>query len=399
VVAALDPVQEIVGVDLGVLPGDARSEATFVTEDGAVYGYSYAPGPPGGSRRAFRWTAATGMQPASSIPAGTSYPLPGVSGLPGDVVFPLAANAKGEATGAFCRVFHGGGAEGEFDCPADLTSVLREHPRAFRHSRGGGLQDLDPHVPDPGDSPNSAVGLAINRWGHVGGLFRPRGLDDWRAMLWTPIDSMALTGVLNLLEDPRQVLLNDNDRLVASSYNVLGLHLFSYEPAAVLRRLLPPNGDNLSGEAETVARAQNNGALVVGRSDYWYYPGGVDEYGNPIQEWRSRAVVWTLPPVSRAAYPKVNANPIAFTSTISLRATGGRYFQFYRATQGPYAGPYMEHVDWGDGTWSRRTRTAIGNVVSQSHVYTRTGSYWIRVYVKDALGRWGVAERRLTVTP
>jgi hypothetical protein len=109
--------------------------------------------------------------------------------------------------------------------------------------------------------------------------------------------------------------------------------------------------------------------------------------------------MWTLPPVSRAAYPKVNANPITFTSSISLAVTGGRYFQLYRGTQSAYAGPYVEHVDWGDGSSSRRTRPSIGTVTSQSHVYTRTGTYWIRVYVKDALGRWGVAERRLTVTP
>lgn len=51
----------ILPVDLGTLPGASESEATYVTDDGAVYGYS------GG--RAFRWTAAGGMTEVSSIPA------------------------------------------------------------------------------------------------------------------------------------------------------------------------------------------------------------------------------------------------------------------------------------------------------------------------------------------
>jgi len=36
---------------------------------------------------------------------------------------------------------------------------------------------------------------------------------------------------------------------------------------------------------------------------------------------------------------------------------------------------------------------------SQVHTYRATGVYWVRVYVKDALGRWGVSERKVTVKP
>jgi hypothetical protein len=393
----------VVAVDIGVLPGDARSEATHVTDDGVVYGYSYASEFGDGPRRAFRWTSATGMQPVSSVPASTAYPLPTIPAPPGGGVIALAANAKGEATGVFCRVFHDSGFEGEFGCAYDSHDPpFAWHERGFRYSRGGGLQDLDAYVPDPGDSPNRTVGFAINKWGHVAGIFQPRYLDDWRAMHWSPVDSMVFKGgLMNAWLDPgidrREVLLNDNDRVVAADYNQMGENVFAFEPGSDVHRLLAPDGV-LYGESYSAALAQNNGSLVVGRSQYFHNTGGVDEYGDPIVEWRQRAVVWTLPPVSRAAYPKVNANPITFTSTISLAATGGRYFQFYKGTQSAYAGPYVEHVDWGDGSSSRRTRTAIGNVVSQSHVYTRTGTYWIRVYVKDALGRWGVAERRLTVT-
>ena len=393
----------VVAVDLGVLPGDARSGATYVTEDGVVYGYSYATDLGDSPRRAFRWTSATGMQAVSSVPTGTTDPLPAVPAPPGDGAIPLHANAKGEATGVFCRVFHGGGLEGEYGCSySSYDSPFVWHERGFRYSRGGGLQDLDAYVPDLGDSPNRTYGLAINKWGHVAGAFRPRYADDWRAMHWSPIDSVVTQGGFMNLQlgptvDRRQVLLNDNDRVVAADYSVMNENVFAFEPGAPVHRLLAPSG-TLYDESYSAARAQNNGSLIVGRSDYWYYPGGVDEYGEPIAEWRRRAVAWTLPPVSRAAYPKVNANPIAFTSTISLATTGGRYFQFYKGSQSAYAGPYVEHVDWGDGSSSRRTRSGIGVVTSQSHVYARTGSYWVRVYVKDALGRWGVAERRLTVT-
>jgi hypothetical protein len=56
-------------------------------------------------------------------------------------------------------------------------------------------------------------------------------------------------------------------------------------------------------------------------------------------------------------------------------------------------------VDWGDGTSSRRPRASLaGGLFYQAHTYTKPGTYWVRVYVKDAQGRWGVDERRLTVT-
>jgi hypothetical protein len=59
----------------------------------------------------------------------------------------------------------------------------------------------------------------------------------------------------------------------------------------------------------------------------------------------------------------------------------------------------VELVDWGDGTTSRRTRPSVGVITSQNHLYTKAGTYWVRVYVQDAQKRWGVAERKLTVTP
>jgi hypothetical protein len=59
----------------------------------------------------------------------------------------------------------------------------------------------------------------------------------------------------------------------------------------------------------------------------------------------------------------------------------------------------VELVDWGDGASSRRPRATIaGKTTFQDHIYARPGTYWVRVYVKDARGRWGVDERRVTVT-
>ena len=392
--------------DLGVLPGDARSEATYVSADGAtVYGYSYATESPT-PRRGFRWTSATGMQEVASIPSPVTYPLPTITPPPDGAVLPLAANAKGEATGIFCRVFFGGGAEGEYRCPS--PPPWGQHERAFRYSRGGGLQDLDSFVPiESGGGVNRSYGLAINKWGHVAGMLIPNADDEWRAMLWTPIDSLRLVGGFVNFQfgppvDVRQALLNDNDRVVFATYSNSDERVFAYEPGYGRRRLRPPVGlggfDNDDFESYSAALAQNNGAHVVGRSLYNFDTGRVNEFGEPVLEQRERAVRWTLPALSRAAFPQVNANPYGgTTSTVSLSRNGGQYYQTYRATQTGANGPYVEHIDWGDGKSSRRTRSSITADAYQRHSYTKTGTYWVRVYVKDAGGHWGVSERRVTV--
>lgn len=389
---------DVVAVDLGVLPGDARSEATYVTEGGTVYGYSYATDEEGSARRAFRWTSSSGIQEVASIPAPPAPPLPTIPEPPGGGVIPVAANAKQEATGIFCIPILDRGCEANF--PGEEPFSNRE--RGFRWSAGGGLQDLDLDISsDPADAPDRTMGFAINRWGHVAGVHRGGLEDEWRTMFWTPLDSLTVAGGATsfpIVRD-RRVLLNDNDRVVSATYDVISQTPFAFQPGSGVQTLRAPSFPSGSGEAYGIALAQNNGAHVVGRAEYWFNTGKVDEFGDPVLEWRNRAMLWTLPAANRAAFPEVNASPLSFTSTISLARTGGRYFQLYRGTQGASAGPYVELVDWGDGSATRRTRTRIGFLAYAEHVYARTGTYWVRVYVKDAQGRWDVSERRLVITP
>jgi probable HAF family extracellular repeat protein len=92
---------------LGTLGGD-RSEATAVSADGSVVvGAAYNAA---GQWRAFRWTAAGGMQDLGTLPGGGGSEATGVS-ADGSVVVGSAYNAAGQW-------------------------------RAFRWTAAGGMQDL-----------------------------------------------------------------------------------------------------------------------------------------------------------------------------------------------------------------------------------------------------------------
>jgi hypothetical protein len=361
-------------VDLGALPGDVAGEATFVSEGGVVYGRSFRT--VGGASRFFRWTQAGGMVQVASIPTAPTYPLPTVTGpLPPRFLraFVHAANAKGEATGELCW----------FDCGSAGTPGFDQNSRRlFRYSSGARVVLLDTRgSTSEGDFlvAGTSHGLSINRWGHIGGVYwQPNVSVDPQSFFWSPVDSVQLVSA----PEGHVADVNDIDQVLNQTTIPAYVPCSSVWRADLgLRDLVASSGVCQDADESVRALAQQvGGPLVVGRA-------------------LGHAALWRVPAPNRAAYPKVDANPIASTATISLARTGGLYHQFIRATQSAAVGPYLELVDWGDGTSSRRTRSTIaGKTTFQDHRYTRAGTYWVRVYVKDARGRWGVDERRVTVT-
>jgi hypothetical protein len=372
----------IAAVDLGALPGDAWSEATFVGADGAVYGRSVSAS---GTPRFFRWTQAGGMVQVSTIPTRTVYPLPAVGG-PFPFVyqdaFVYAANAKGEATGWLCPG----------DCGTD-PDPGPSPAHVFRYSSGAGAVELDTRrFGEPPDLPlepgNASHGKSINRWGHITGKWWDQPENDEQTFFWTPIDSFQLVGTV----EDRSSEVNDIDQVIGSTQIPASTQCsFVWRTDLGRHTLLTPAGECYDPDSDALARAlaqQVSGPLVVG----WV----AVRVGDGRQQ---HAALWRVPAPDRAAYPAVNASPFSYSTRLSLGATGGRYHQLFQATQTSNAGPYVELVDWGDGTSSRRPRASLaGGLFYQAHTYTKPGTYWVRVYVKDAQGRWGVDERRLTVT-
>jgi hypothetical protein len=305
------------------------------------------------------------MQAVASIPPKPTFAIP--AGAPAGAV---AANAKGEATG---------------------PDRNREGPLAWRWSRGAGKRVLDPRFAIDPEWPEPSTGAAINRWGHVAGARMIFG--TYTVYLWTPVDSFGSFepvrepySFANFGEsdnDERFITINDNDQVTAATC----CHPTAavWRPDMGLRRLLNADGV-VSDDQPTFPVAQNNRNQVVGL-------GWVDLTGSSI-----RATLWNTPPTNRAGFPTVNARPLAFAATsTSLSTLGGVYRQYFKGAQSPAAGPWLEILDWGDGTLTRRARSSLV-LTSAAHRYTKTGTFWVRVYVRDNVGRWAVGEQRVTVT-
>jgi probable HAF family extracellular repeat protein len=142
-----------VSVWLGMLPDGGESEAWGVSADGSVVvGGDYnAPDQP----RAFRWTAAGGMQDLGTLPGGCCSSAWGVS-ADGSVVVGYAQNAAGQwrafrwtAAGGMQDLGTLGGDEsGAWGVSADGSVVVgwadnaAGRSRAFRWTAAGGMQDL-----------------------------------------------------------------------------------------------------------------------------------------------------------------------------------------------------------------------------------------------------------------
>jgi len=361
----------VVAQDLGVLPGATNSTALFVFPDGSVSGLS--------DDRPFLWTEAGGMVETSDVlvPRLPEVVQPAATEDFTDV-WAAAANYEGESVGALCT------ARAPEICPAVTF--------AFRWSRAEGLRALErTDLPIPELLFSSSAATGVNGSGHVAGF---RSTPAWRggeftAFFWTPEGGFTdVAPVGGSLDQETTVLVGEEDQVVGAFRAGPGAAIqgFAWRPEWAAALVLPNPAGERGGDARPAD--QNPAGVIVGTAVV-----AADGDGEV-----RHAVRWTVPAVSRTGYPAVDVNAVRFTSRISLRTTGGLYYQIYRVTAAPGAGRVRETIDWGDGTTTSRTVAAAGNATSQAHRYHAPGTYRVRVYARDAVGRWTMAERVLTVT-
>jgi probable HAF family extracellular repeat protein len=175
--------------DLGTLGGD-QSWALGVSADGSVVvGWAKNAA---GQDRAFRWTAARGMQDLGTL-GGDESVAAGVS-ADGSVVVGVAYNAAGdrrafrwtEAGGMQdLGTLPGGGWSEAYGVSADGSVVVGiSGRRAFRWTEAGGMQDLG----TLGGSGSVAYGVSAGGSVVVGSAQNAAG--QWRAFRWTAAGGM-----------------------------------------------------------------------------------------------------------------------------------------------------------------------------------------------------------------
>ncbi len=183
---------------LGTLPGGGYSHAHGVSADGTVVvgvaGY-------GNQFRAFRWTAATGMQDLGTLGGGESWAY-GVS-ADGTVVVGMAQNASGQfrafrwtqETGMQDLGTLGGDSSAAWGVSADGTVVVgvaetSNGSHAFRWVQNQGMEDLNPL----GVQWSWARGVSADGTAVVGVADNASG--QFRAFRWTQETGMQDIGTL-----------------------------------------------------------------------------------------------------------------------------------------------------------------------------------------------------------
>jgi probable HAF family extracellular repeat protein len=167
---------------LGTLPGGGWSWAYGVSADGSVVvGWAENAA---GYRRAFRWTAARGMQDLGTLGGGESEAW-GVS-ADGSVVVGSAQNAAGDR-------------------------------RAFRWTPAGGMQDLG----TLGGGESEAHGVSADGSVVVGSAQNAAG--KWRAFRWTAARGMQNLGTLGGSESEAWGVSADGSVVVGRADNAAGL--------------------------------------------------------------------------------------------------------------------------------------------------------------------------------
>jgi probable HAF family extracellular repeat protein len=251
--------------DLGVLPGDESSYSNAISGNGHVVGTSYN----SSARRAFVWTAASGMIdlgdpvgawsdtadvvsdsgqvvgvlvfPSNGVVHAFSWTASGgmvdLGTLGGSYSFASAVNSSGQVVGqsltgdgayrAFSWTAAGGMVDlgtlgGSYSYPYAVNSsgqVVGISPvagdnaiHAFLWTSAGGMVDLGTL------GGTSSEAYAINSSGHVVGQSQIPGDAFFRAFLWTPTDGMMDLGVLDGFDTSYAWRLNDSGQIVGGSY-------------------------------------------------------------------------------------------------------------------------------------------------------------------------------------
>jgi len=221
---------------LGTLPGGFWSDAYGVSADGSVVvGWAYSVG----QYRAFRWTAAGGMQDLGTL-GGWGSAAYGVS-ADGSVVVGEAQNAAG-------------------------------HGRAFRWTPVGGMQDLG----TLGGNRSVAWGVSADGSVVVGGAQNAAG--QWRAFRWTEASGMQDLGTLDGYNSAATGVSADGSVVVGVAWNDAGdRRAFRWTEASGMQDLGTLSGGGWS-EAWGVSA---DGSVVVGRAlnaaFRWTAAGGMED--------------------------------------------------------------------------------------------------------------------------
>jgi probable HAF family extracellular repeat protein len=170
--------------DLGTLGGDESGAAGVSADGSVVVGVAYNAA---GDRRAFRWTEAGGMQDLGTLPGGGWSEAYGVSadgsvvvGISGRRAFRWTAAGGMQDLGTL-----GGSGSAAYGVSADGSVVVGiSGRRAFRWTAAGGMQDLG----TLGGSGSVAYGVSAGGSVVVGSAQNAAG--QWRAFRWTAAGGM-----------------------------------------------------------------------------------------------------------------------------------------------------------------------------------------------------------------